>query len=247
VPKRDDARWLSAALDLFEKNELRAPRPVYRDVSLFSRWRWGWSVFVEEFVEGKALEESAAAAALEGLGRAYAAVHAVQSPTWDRPHRPRGGEMIAESVGWLEKISRRAARDAPPDIASGFERGLAAIREERPGEPISYSLCHKRVTPANVIVKPDGTCVLIDLERVKFGSHLEELARIRLDVLGGSSERFRSFLDGYGEESSPDRVPDLEGPEWRWHLRFLELKRAEEAAAARDYPACRRWLEVKSG
>ncbi len=238
VPRRGDARWLAAAVDTFAARSLPAPRPVYRDLSLWTRWTRGWSVFVEDLVEGEPASDSMPRESLIGMGRAYARVHSVTSDGWDRPHRPRGGDMLAEWAMWAERlgnVAARASRKARPDLARELDDRGRWLHEHRPESMRAYSLCHNRVTPSNVVIRPDGSCVLIDLERVKFGSHLHELALLRREVLGGSVARFEAFLIGYREVAPASCLPESAPQAWEWHSRLVALKRAHDAARAGDF------------
>ena len=229
VPSRDDASWLAAAVDLFQQHRLPSAHAIYRDLSLWTRWRRGWRVFVEELVDGTALGGETDPAALASVGETYARVHAVDREGWDRPHRPRSDDMIEQWTSWAEKVARRVGSAALDPLAREFEKAALELRARRPVALRRYALCHNRVTPDNVIVRAGGPACLIDLERVKFGSHLQELAKIRNGVLSGDETRFAALLAGYLRAAPKESHPEADPRAWAWHLALADFERAHGA------------------
>ncbi|MBI4605195.1 MAG: aminoglycoside phosphotransferase family protein [Planctomycetes bacterium] len=242
VEGRGDARWLAAAVDLFAARSLPAPRPVCRDVSVWTRLRWGWAAFVEERVQGVPASAGMPREALRAMGRAYGRVHAVGSDGWDRPHALRRGDYMGDRLRRAARLASEAADRAPAALAVRLREALSELESSRPPCPVRYSLCHNRVTPSNVVLGPCGECVLIDLERVKFGSCLEELARIEAEVLGGSQEALAALLEGYREPAPRDLWPESDPAAWRWYRRLAALRAARDAALRGDDGAAERAL-----
>ncbi len=240
VASRDDTTWLAQAHELFRKHLLPAPRLVHFDSSLLTRWRWGWSAFTEQFIVGQPASTSLSRAQLASMGLAYAEVHQVTSARWGKPHRPRTGDMIAEWVRWAQELRLDASGSMPPDLGSQLERLAREIQNSRPPTPDHWELCHNRVTPTNVLISPGTECFLIDLERVKYGLALSELASIEADVLSDDKQAFEHFLEGYSTRRSPPNPGDRT---WVWHRRLVRLKRVRDAALRDDLAAVREELE----
>jgi Ser/Thr protein kinase RdoA (MazF antagonist) len=243
VRGRDNARWLAAAIDIFAVHKVPAPRPVHRDLSFRTYFSLGWSPFVEELVEGRAFSMPAPEAVLTNLADGYARLHSVRSKRWDRPHKPRGDDMIGARAARAEKLAREGMKLAPAELAARMAAILTSLHEWRPDLPSSYSLCHNRVTPLNVIVRPDSASVLIDLERVKFGSHLEELALIQSVLLEGSADAFAIVLATY-RGVRPDLDPEADPRGWLWFRRLVGLRRADAAVRAGNLERARRELDA---
>ena len=241
VKSLKDSQWLGAAIDVFVEHGLPAPRQAHRDAGLWAHVRWGFAAFTEDLVAGKPAGPDLSEAELEGLGTAYGRVHATESRRSGKPHRLGGGDVVAERLEWLHRLARETAVRLP-GLGGALDAETRALSDARPRPPELHSLCHNRVTQANVIVRPDASVLLIDLERVKFGSHLHELALLEAEVLAGSEQAFEGFLRGYAR-STPDRLlPEAQAAAWAWHRRAVRLKRARDAAVAGDAERARRAL-----
>lgn len=240
VEGRDDTAWLSLACRTFEERGLPAPRVVHVDSTFSTRWRWGWAAFTEQYIAGKPASGELSGAELAAMGHAYARVHQVSSERWGKPHRPRRGDLIAEWVRWAMELGVEAAGSAPPELGDRLERLAREIARDRPSAPARHELCHNRVTPTNVLITEKPECFLIDLERVKYGSALSELASIEADVLARNPGAFQAFLEGYGTVRERPRPDD---PAWKWHRKLVRLKRARDAALRDDLNSVRSELE----
>jgi hypothetical protein len=173
-------------------------------------------------------------AALASVGEAYARVHAVDREGWDRPAPSlRSDDMIEQWTSWAEKVARRVGSAALGPARTGIREG--GVWSSAPRRPVAlrrYALCHNRVTPDNVIVRAGGgPLCLIDLERVKFGSHLQELAKIRNGVRSGDETRV-----GRAPRALPPRMlgaershPEADPRAWPWHLALADFERAHGA------------------
>jgi Ser/Thr protein kinase RdoA (MazF antagonist) len=209
------------------------PRQLHRDVGLLGHWRRGFAAFVEDFIAGQPVEPDVPPAVLEKLGEAYGRTHAVLRLRPGRPHRPERADVIAQRLEWARKVAAEAAAQAP-HLGASIAAQIQALERLRPHPPAAHSLCHNRVTRSNVIIRADGSVLLIDLERVKFGSNLHELALLAGEVLPDSEPALTSFLAGYARTAPGSIVPSAAPAAWAWHRQAVGLKRIRDALLAGD-------------
>lgn len=244
VRRRADARWLAAALNIFLRHSLPCPPQVHRDLSLWTRFRWGWSPFVERFIEGTPATQPLGAAQLEALGVAYARVHQVQRAWPGKPHGQTGKEPHLELLERVPRLADEVRARASPELAQSFAGLARSLLASPPARSATHSLCHGRVTPDNVLLTPSGKAVLIDLERVRYGSSLQELAALETEVLGGSASGLVEFLRGYRSAGPETLWPDREPHAWSWHRAFARFKAARDAVLAGKAPEAARLLDL---
>lgn len=238
VRSREDTRWLVAALKIFVERGLPTPRQLHHSTGLWGHWRRGFAAFVEDFVTGKPASPDLTPGELEGLGNAYGRVHATTCNRLGKPHRLESGDAIARRLHWAEKLAAEGESQLP-QLAAHWKAEIAALHATRPRPLSTHSLCHNRVTRSNVILRGDCQALLIDLERVKFGSHLQELALLETEVLGSKQLAFSSFLKGYAQTAPDHLLPEAEPAAWTWHRRVIRLKHARDAALAGNFEAAR--------
>ncbi len=171
------------ALRHMEAIGLDAPRLVWSDAS----WRTalrpsaaGWYLTVETWIEGTAISRLAtreqyraaslkAAALLAGYRR-------FTQEGWGRPgygrsrswadHTLRQARMMVRSVrarGWIDAAEARQLRD----LISRWRAPIAALT--------TYTLVHKDINPANVILTGAGKVVPVDLHRLAYEPFPEEV------------------------------------------------------------------------
>jgi Ser/Thr protein kinase RdoA (MazF antagonist) len=215
---------------------------VARDLGFWARWRWGWHIFVEEAVAGEPLGPGTSILAVEAMGRAYAAVHAVRGEGWGRVDAPQVGGFVADRRRRLAGLAEEVRAVAPAALRSGIERLLGELDMEPLEEPEALSLCHNRVTADNVILTAEGGCTLIDLERVKLGSHLQEVAKLEFEVFAGDAARFQTFLASYTAAAPVALQPASDARTWLWYRLVAGLKKLRDLSAVGREAEAEGWL-----
>jgi aminoglycoside phosphotransferase (APT) family kinase protein len=175
------------------------PKLIYADRSVRTRWRFGFDVFVEEFIDGapyygRQMDRSSVTSALGDLiGR----FHQISSPAhglpWQPDPRPSRFDVMLEAASdFHDNIARRIGAIDPAEINEAMrwlEGWRPLISSFRP-----YQLIHGDLNGGNVIIQPDGSPRLIDFRLTHFGYFEEDVVFAHNYLLGGDADRIATFM-----------------------------------------------------
>jgi aminoglycoside phosphotransferase (APT) family kinase protein len=204
IPISDEAALLQRA------EEAGMPVPHVHLATEDERWVGG-PLFVSDRVDGETVPrrvlrkvhtEHLGQSVTHGLGRAFAALHAI--PAEDAPAslaRPEHGASPAEQA----LVRLRESVDGLLQPGPVFALGLRWLERHRPRAPERLAIVHGDVRNGNIIVDGHGLAAVLDWEVAKVGDPMEDLAwpclrcwRFGEDALevGGFGSR-EALLRGY--------------------------------------------------
>jgi aminoglycoside phosphotransferase (APT) family kinase protein len=196
-----EAAKLCAVYELLARHDLPTPRLRYRAASLGHWLRHRCAVLGETLIEGRTAGEFRRldADALRVLGATLARFHAVTSPAWGEPHRPRRGDSF-------EGLVLRKFRNRLTDLETfGGElsparrdRILNFVRRFRPvwGDGLPFVLTHDKLHGGNMIFTPGGGIVLLDWATARFGPAGTDLTEL-LERFCGDARKEAVLREAY--------------------------------------------------
>lgn len=175
-----EAATLFAASRLAEAQNLPTPRLRYADLSRRHLREHGFSVLVEEMIEGEHLESGAVSPEhLEQLGRSLACVHRVSSDRWGTPGRRRWGNFFNAAIAKKFKYRLTSLKRFDPELTRSRERTILkfvdSFRSQWDQGP-PYALTHDKINIGNVIFTKRSDVYFLDLISMRYGAPGKDLA-----------------------------------------------------------------------
>jgi aminoglycoside phosphotransferase (APT) family kinase protein len=216
--RRSYVRKLVWAFELSRSHGVPVVPVVGSDSSLLALLRYGAYFALFEFVSGTQLERNCSQATLREVAQLFARLHSVGlegalAGSSGLPSLAPGRSLAALVPRWERLLSTASISRDDPEVEAVRRRLLEAIPARS-----AASLVHGDAHLKNLIVKPDGKVVLLDLEGMERGLPLLELVFLLAQLGSGDPARRAAFLECYLAG-----VHDAIGRDWREDVAFWLL------------------------
>jgi Ser/Thr protein kinase RdoA (MazF antagonist) len=168
-----------------------ASAPVPRLLGSFDDGEW--VVLIHEDVEGRHPRTPWVAEEIRAAARALGELAGTRSPSG----LPRAGDVLASHFGGWARLAAEPPEDLDPWVAAHLPDLQAAADHALAAVATGSTLAHCDVRADNLLVRPDGSIVVVDWPYACIGPDWLDTALLAMDVLayGGPGDQLLSGID----------------------------------------------------